>query len=151
MKNMAQLAVICFWFFIWVAPEASAAETMSRITGQEIFTILKEEGYSPSLVKPSVVAMKIEGMKTAIIVADDNESIQSYTGFKSKNATLHEVNEWNKKKRFSRAYLDNDGDLIIELDLDLSGGISKERIIDFVRTVRTSVPAFVKQFRDAGE
>jgi hypothetical protein len=157
-KSVSAIAICCFLLVgltpAWAADETGAkapAEdaAISRMTGDELAAILKEEGYVPKVEKPSVVAMKIEGYKTLLLIADDHESLQAYAAFKSDKATLHNINEWNKTKRYSRAYIDKDGDPVIELDLDLVGGVQKERIIDFVRTVVISVPAFAKEFLNA--
>jgi hypothetical protein len=51
---------------------------------------------------------------------------------------LKDVNEWNRTKRYSRSYLDEEGDPFLELDLDLAGGVLKERIVDFLSTCRQS-------------
>ncbi|WP_295388689.1 YbjN domain-containing protein [uncultured Thiodictyon sp.] len=157
-KSVSTLA-ICGLLLIGLPPavgaeEASAAApaangAISRMTGDELAAILKEEGYVAKVEKPSVVTMKIEGYKTLLLIADDNESMQAYAAFKSDKATLHRINEWNKTKRYSRAYIDKDGDPVIELDLDLVGGVQKERIADFIRTVVISVPAFAKEFLNA--
>jgi hypothetical protein len=34
------------------------------------------------------------------------------------------INEWNASKRFSRAYLDQDKDACVEMDIDLVEGVS---------------------------
>ncbi len=38
------------------------------------------------------------------------------------------INDWNKNKRFSKAYLDDENDAILEWDIIISGGISKENM-----------------------
>ncbi len=38
------------------------------------------------------------------------------------------INNWNKAKRFSKAYLDDDNDAILEWDVILYGGITKENM-----------------------
>lgn len=48
------------------------------------------------------------------------------TSFRSHNVSLEKVNEWNKSKRYSRCYLDKDGEPVLQLDLDLAGGITKD-------------------------
>ena len=131
------------------AAAAAADRAISRMTGDELAAILKEEGYVAKVEKPSVVSMKIEGYKTLLLIADYHESLQAYAAFKSSKATLQRINEWNKGKRYSRAYIDKDGDPVIELDLDLVGGVQKERIADFIRTVVMSVPPFAKEFLNA--
>jgi len=42
------------------------------------------------------------------------------------------ANEWNKKNYYSKSYV-VDQDMMLELDLDFDGGITRERIVDFLR------------------
>jgi hypothetical protein len=45
--------------------------------------------------------------------------------------SLDRMNEWNRKKRFGRGYLDGENDPILEMDVDLDdGGISPLLFID---------------------
>lgn len=61
------------------------------------------------------------------------------------------INEWNRTKRFSRAYLDADGDPIIESDIDLEGGITHPAMIAWIRTFAVSLAAFNRMLVEAGE
>lgn len=62
----------------------------------------------------------------------DCETIQFYAGYDKKSETgLASINEWNRTKRFGRAYLDAEGDPILAMDVDLDdGGVSKELFTD---------------------
>lgn len=42
--------------------------------------------------------------------------------------SLNAVNEWNKRCRFAKAYLDDDLDLGFDMDVELDGGIGKENL-----------------------
>ncbi len=42
--------------------------------------------------------------------------------------TPEAINNWNRDKRFSKAYLDNAGDAILEMDVVLSGGVSPDNL-----------------------
>jgi hypothetical protein len=58
-------------------------------------------------------------------------SLMFMTSFKArdnKDVSLERANEWNLKKRFSRAFVDRDGFGVLQLDLDFYGG-TNERII----------------------
>ncbi|PSJ39777.1 YbjN domain-containing protein [Allosphingosinicella deserti] len=45
--------------------------------------------------------------------------------------SLDKINAWNKSQRFGRAYLDGEGDPIIQMDVDLDdGGMSKALFTD---------------------
>ncbi|MBP7161777.1 YbjN domain-containing protein [Myxococcota bacterium] len=106
--------------------------------------ILAKEGLVPERAKETVIRVKMDQVGVLFFVSDSKENIQAYAGFESDNTTCAKVNQWNAEKRFSRAYLDDDDDPVIELDLDLEGGITQERLIDFITTVRHSVAGFRK-------
>jgi len=38
------------------------------------------------------------------------------------------INSWNRDKRFGKAYLDSDGDAVVEMDLNLEHGISSDNL-----------------------
>jgi len=51
--------------------------------------------------------------------------------FKSKQSpSLSKINTWNRTKRFGKAYLDRDGDPIIDVSINLDYGICKENLED---------------------
>ena len=56
------------------------------------------------------------------------EDINFYLGFLDIKPSLEDINDWNKNKRFGRAYLDNDEDACVEMDVDLVQGVSPEYI-----------------------
>ena len=57
---------------------------------------------------------------------------------------LEMVNNWNTARRYTRAYVDADGDAALESDLDLAGGVTEETIRRFIRTFSTSLPGFAE-------
>jgi hypothetical protein len=61
-------------------------------------------------------------------------SVAFFTAFASPiKPTLQAVNNWNSNKRFGRVYTDNEGDPVIQMDLDLDdGGMSRGLFIDNV-------------------
>ena len=67
-----------------------------------------------------------------LLVFDDNptkggyESLMLYGGFiLDAPRPLQAVNLWNERNRFARAFLDVEGDLVLECDLLLLGGVTK--------------------------
>jgi hypothetical protein len=106
--------------------------------------ILAKEGLVPERAKETVIRVKMDQIRVLFFVSDSKENIQAYAGFESDDTSLKKINRWNADKRFSRAYLDDDDDPVIELDLDLEGGITTERLLDFITTVRVSVSQFRK-------
>ena len=71
----------------------------------------------------------------------DYPSIQLHAGFKAE-ADPDAINAWNRDNRFGRAYLDNDGDPILQYDLDLEGGATERTIQEAIRTFRALLEDF---------
>jgi hypothetical protein len=108
-------------------------------------TLLKGAGYSYSVDPDGDLVWMIEGYKNLLTISKDKKSIQFSAAFSDGNATLKKVNEWNKTRKYSKTYLDDDGDPVLELDLDLEGGVTTERIVDFLKTCRLSFTAWMKE------
>ncbi|WP_316354701.1 YbjN domain-containing protein [Devosia sp.] len=57
---------------------------------------------------------------------EDCEDLNFYLGFLDIKPSLEDINDWNLNKRFSRAYLDQDQDACVEMDLDLVKGVTAD-------------------------
>lgn len=68
-------------------------------------------------------------------------SLQMYVGFSTK-ASLDEMNEWNAKRRFIRAYRSEAGGSRLESDLDLTGGVTVGAVKTFVHKFQSWADAF---------
>jgi hypothetical protein len=62
----------------------------------------------------------------------DCATIQFHSGYDLKTSpSLEKINEWNRSKRFGRAFLDKENDPILEMDIDVDdGGISSALFSD---------------------
>ncbi len=126
-----------------VSMGAMSAQVIKKIERKELLKILSGEGYTATEAESERnILWTLSGFKTLLLIAENMESIQFYVAFSDSKATLDKVNTWNKEKKYSRSYLDNDGDPVLELDLDLAGGVTKERIVDFLLTCRVSLSAW---------
>lgn len=88
---------------------------------------------------------EVNGLKMALF--NKGETMQLYAVFNGK-VTLSRINEWNKTKRFSRAYLDRDDDPVLESDLDLEGGVTEENVDAWIRTYVLSLRLFKKHLEE---
>jgi len=118
---------------------------MEHVTVRDIAQTMKQEGYAVTIRDPGFVEWKIEGKKAQIFVADDGQSVQFHSVFTGSRASLAKVNEWNRTKKYSRSYLDEEGDSHLELDLDYGGGITEARVVDFLITCRLSFVRWVEE------
>ena len=122
-----------------------------RISRPALLSIMKKHEFRgvPSDKNKRHIIFMIEGYRSLLIVHESKKSIQWYIGFNdSKKANLTRVNEWNKNRKYSRSYIDNEGDPVLELDLDLTGGVTCERIVDFLQTCKLSLPLWKKEVVD---
>ena len=74
-------------------------------------------------------------------------TVQFHSGYDLTTAPdLTSVNEWNRKQRFGRAYLDSENDPILEMDVDLDdGGLSPALFIDNVEFWASILGGFERQ------
>lgn len=125
--------------------EADDLRIYTTIDNDGLLAIMKEEGYSASINEKGTLIWKLEGYRAQVFVSRESGSnVQFHISFKDANATPKKVNDWNAKRRYSRTYLDDDGDPHLELDLDLEGGVTRARIVDFLVTCRVSTTAWCK-------
>jgi len=68
--------------------------------------------------------------------SQDCATIQYYMGYNdAKDTTLEQLNQWNREHRFARAYRDDEGDPVLEMDLDLDfKGLPRENVAESVET-----------------
>lgn len=73
------------------------------------------------------------------------KSLQLYAGFAMKQKpTWAMINEWNQEYRYGRAYLDSEGDPVLEADLSLEGGITPGALQKWVSNYLQLLEAFFK-------
>lgn len=134
-----------------MTPISAEAQSMKRVYSQgELVNILKNEGYrNVEPVEDNAVRITIDGKKYIMIIQSDGD-MQGYYGIIASGIDYQEINEWNKTKRLSRAYLDNDNDPVIEADLLANGGLTEEHITEFFDIFLLSVSAF-RQYVDEND
>ena len=71
-------------------------------------------------------------------------TVQFHSGYDLSTAPdLTQINDWNRRKRFGRAYLDAENDPILEMDVDLDdGGLSPALFIDNIEFWTTILGEF---------
>lgn len=144
---------------IFAAAIFAAMPTMAQaqVRGQSpssVVEALQAGGYKAILAKDSTGDPRIEsataGAKFFLnFYGCSNNSncttVTLYSAWSKKDVSLFQVNEWNKSKRFSRAYIDKDGDPALEFDIDLDdGGMSQSLFIDNIQFWELQVGNFKK-------
>lgn len=122
---------------------AQRSAIISTMTKAQLHDLMKAEGYAVSIDEDGDLLWKIDGLRAFLLVASEGSSLQFHIAFSDGNATLEKVNAWNRDMRYSRNYLDESGDPHLELDLDLAGGVTQARVLDFIMTCQMSLQQWV--------
>lgn len=145
-----KLQLLIFSLFLSVAllnGKSFAADSnriYETITPVQLISIIQNSGYSAIDGGDNLVIWDILKQKSAIKISDKHDSIVFLFYSKSIKGTFDNANQWNLEKQFSKSFIDDEGDIFLELDLDLSGGISEENIKHFLDLCQISARAFVK-------
>ncbi|GEM_PF-1289929 len=131
-------------------PFTRSEQIISSTNRAQMMTIMEAEGYSVELARPRrgldaeedltlrLLVWRIDGYRATIIVSQDGSSLMFHSAVRSSRVDCDDVNRWNSDARYSRSYLDGDGDPVIEMDLKLTGGVTLERVQSFLRTCHRS-------------
>ena len=129
------------------------AELVNAKNPATIKAILESQGWPATLVTKDGDDPYIEsnrnGLKFLVLFMNCDEgknckTLQYYMGFSdAKDVTLEKLNKWNKDKRFARAYRDDEGDPVLEMDVDLEyAGIPRENVGETFNTWATLMDSF---------
>jgi len=119
------------------APALAAGSDL--LDGSNVDEILKlAKGYGDaSLETQSNGDPKIKGVMDDVSYSiyfmnctdnEDCEDLNFYAGFLDLKPKQDDINSWNRDKRFGKAYIDSDGDAVVEMDLNLEHGISTDNL-----------------------
>lgn len=131
------------------------AQLVSAKKPETLVAALQAAGYSAKLDKDAtgdpMIVSAVNGHTFRVVfygckANKDCATITFAAGFDKKSATsLASINDWNRKNRFGRAYLDDEGDPIIGMDVDLDdGGMSTALFTDNLEFWTAVTGAFQK-------
>jgi hypothetical protein len=144
--EMRLFALFLLAAIIIAASAYNKTDVLSSITKKQLVEVLQTNGFGFELIEghDNLLRVIISGMKGTVII--DGTSLKFFhavvTKKESPERMLQIVNQWNTEKRFSRSYVDQDGDPVLDLDFDMDGGVTYQRLEDFLATVTKSVLAW---------
>ena len=124
----------------FAAASAATAQAQSIVDGNNVEEILNlARGYgSANMGEPTsegnpTISGRIDGVSYQVFFMNctdgaNCEDINFYAGFLDLKPTLDVINAWNRDKRFGKAYLDSDLDAVIEWDVNLEHGVTRENL-----------------------
>jgi len=120
------------------------------------------EGFGSAMLEtdtqgdPKIVG-RIDGIRYVVLFygckdKSECQTIQFYAGWTNPDGkiTHEEVNDWNRDNRFSKAYLDDEGDPAIELDVSLERGVSQGNLDEWFDWWQTAIVSFEKEVINKG-
>jgi len=137
-RSFRWLAVAAVALVLTSAP--AAAQMRERITAEQLAGLLRDKGLQGTVNEKGNVLVTANGTKILFLIS--GQTVQAYFGLSGTSANVNTVNDWNKSKRFSRAYIDGDGDPCVELDYDLEGGVTDDNVKVWFDTVTAIVRSF---------
>jgi G:T-mismatch repair DNA endonuclease (very short patch repair protein) len=149
-----QLFMLALCSFVSIA----SAQNIDATDPNEILNIAKGFG-SAELNKdntgdPNIVG-RISGTKYAIFFygcrdGGSCKSLQFVASWKTgKKFTLEKINEWNRKKRYAKAHLDDEGDPVIKFDVEIEYGMSRRNLDECLKDWELALIAFRKELLDS--
>ncbi len=129
------------------------AELINAANPETIKAVVESQGWPATMVaKPGddpYIESSRNGLKFLVLFMNCEEgqrckTLQYYMGFSdAKDVTLERLNQWNKEKRFARAYKDDAGDPVLEMDVDLDfAGIPRENVGETFNTWASLMDSF---------
>ncbi|RTG95740.1 YbjN domain-containing protein [Thermus scotoductus] len=118
------LAGLLFWGL------ALGQAVVKGLTPAEVEGILKQAGLAYEKTDAQEFRLEMAGLTKVWLYLDFCQEGRCGVLTLSAGFTLDEVpdleavNAWNRDRRFSRAFLDEEGTVWVESDLDLTGGVS---------------------------
>lgn len=129
---------------------AASAEVIEAKNPNEILNVAKGFG-SGTLTKDSEgdpkISGRIDGIAYAILFYGCKnhtkcQEIQFRAGWSGKAQSLEKINEWNRTKRFGKAYLDSDNDPNIEMSVNMTSGVTRANLEDTFSTWSSAMSSF---------
>lgn len=135
MKNVFRIG----WLAIALLVSTAHADTLVSAEDPEaILNIAKGYGSAVLTTDSSndpFITGRIEGTKYGIVFygcsnGRNCDDILFSAGWSGIEVSIYDINAWNRTKKFGKAYLDNDGDPMLEMAVNLDYGITHKNLDD---------------------
>jgi type 1 fimbria pilin len=121
----------------------SASGLIDATSPQAIVSLMQQAGYRAALGVDNVGDPKIDSSAAGVDFtiyfygctnAVNCQSLQFSSGYDMEQGTSFQtMNDWNSTQRFGYAYLDNESDPFVNMDVNLSFGVSPDSLLDTIR------------------
>ncbi|MGB1208375.1 MAG: YbjN domain-containing protein [Paracoccaceae bacterium] len=124
-----------------LVPTSGVAQSTDLVTAtpDAVLTAFADQGYLLRLTQDNtgdpMLRGKINGKTFVVLFYDCQDSTCKSVTFKAwfttaQPVSLGHINNWNKGKRFGKAYIDEDADTVLEMEVNLDFGVSASNLSD---------------------
>lgn len=151
MRAAFMRAIMAMALFVVVAVPATMARAespvLTAISTQQAEGLFRDMGFTGiETDSDGDLIVTMQGMRVLVLVGSaKGQMMQFRFAIAGSDANMRKINDWNRTKQYSRAYLDDDGDPVLESEQDLTGGVTLDRLRDFIKTYNTSLSVFLKE------
>lgn len=153
MKKQAILGVLIVGTLFLLTPSASGQELIDTMSNRDVGRLLKDMGFDDVAsvdINDDLTGFDVETPDYAFSIynyrASHDLSLWMYivNDEGATQASLQKVNDWNRDGRWSKAYIDGDGDWVLESDFDIEPGATEEQVKAWILLWMTRVEAFIE-------
>ena len=121
------------FLLLLIGSGAWAEERLGKdYSDEQLVAMLKAEGFRKvEIVEPTVIEVTIDGLEYYLFVYDDGD-LQLWFGLTDYDVDIGDMNEWNRTRRLTRAYIDDENDPILEADLLANAGYTARQLSEWV-------------------
>lgn len=134
---------------------ANAADMISKLSGEQLAGLMQDWGYKAALSEDDygdpMISTATSGAQYKVYFYDCSETQpKSCDNLMLSAGFIYEddlepgiANQWNLNNRYGRAYIDEEGDPILERDISLTGGVSEANLKEQFRIWDDSLGDFL--------
>lgn len=134
-------------FMMAAAPLAASAAGISKA---QIASAIGAKGYSVSELNPKMLSVNV-GEHKVVIAVDGSDADVSYMTFlddvRLGDGGHRFLSKFNSEVKFGRAYIDRDGDVVIQMDRNASGGVTLGNIESDFEVFLLLISKFLSDYR----
>ncbi|MBS0211093.1 MAG: YbjN domain-containing protein [Planctomycetes bacterium] len=123
-------------------PVAAPQPVISSLTPAGAERVLSTFGLEFKEVEKGMYVFRHEDLK--LLFHNGHETLHLYSNFPSAKAELTKINDWNRTKRFAKAFLNEHNQPTLTADLELTGGVTEQNLMEWLKTY----VAYLKQFKE---
>jgi Putative bacterial sensory transduction regulator len=130
----------------WTDAGAQPAPLYQTVTSRDLLGLLQAAGYEANIDQNGNINFKVNAVKTFIhpYNCDDSQGCKSfgyYVGFSNRDIPVELINEYNLKRRWGHAYLNN-GRPMMAWDVLLDGGVTYQYLVRSLDMWRDLIGSF---------